>query len=172
MNPEHAKAVAEAMAGLWQGEMPATLRVLAAVNDAKRDYRPHPKSRTAWELATHLATADIWFIDCITDGTFAFDPAEAKQAEAQFRNVADVVAFYETTLPAKLAHLTSLSGEQLAEQVDFFGMMKMPKAQWIGFAGNHSVHHRGQLSAYLRAMGCKVPDIYGPSGNSEAARGG
>ncbi len=172
MNPGHAKAVAEAMAGLWQGELPATLRVLAAVSDSNRDYRPHPKSRTAWELATHLATADIWFIDSITEGTFVFDPAKAKQAEAQFQHVPDVVAFYEKTLPPKLAHLRDLPGEQLSEPVDFFGMMKMPRAQWIGFAGNHSVHHRGQLSAYLRAMGCKVPDIYGPSADSEGARGG
>jgi uncharacterized damage-inducible protein DinB len=172
MNPEHAKAVAEAMAGLWQGEVPATVRVLAAVSDANRDYRPHPKSRTAWELATHLATADIWFIDSIIEGTFAFDADKAKQAEAQFRNVADVAAFYEKTLPARLARLTGLSGEQLSEPVDFFGMMKMPRAQWIGFACNHSVHHRGQLSAYLRAMGCKVPDIYGPSGDSEGTSAG
>jgi uncharacterized damage-inducible protein DinB len=172
MNPGQAKAVAEAMAGLWQGEMPATLRVLAAVNDAERDYKPHAKSRTAWELATHLASGDVWFIDSIVEGKFAFDPVQAKKNEGQFSSVADVVSFYEKTVPVKLARLTSLPGEQLAEPVDFFGMMKMPRAQWIGFAGNHSVHHRGQLSAYLRAMGCKVPDIYGPSADSPNARGG
>ena len=172
MNPGQAKAVAEAMAGLWQGELPATVRVLSAVSDANRDYRPHPKSRTAWELATHLATADIWFIDSIAEGNFAFDPAKAKEDEAQFRTVADVAAFYERTFPKKLARLRDMPGEQLSEPVDFFGMMKMPRAQWIGFAGNHSVHHRGQLSAYLRSMGSKVPDIYGPSGDSERARGG
>jgi uncharacterized damage-inducible protein DinB len=65
-----------------------------------------------------------------------------------------------------------MSDEQLAEEVDFFGMMKMSRAEWIGFANNHSVHHRGQLSTHLRAMGCKVPDIYGPSGDSERARAG
>ena len=171
MNPEHAKAVAEAMAGLWQGEFPATLRVLGAVSDAQRDYKPHAKSRTAWELATHLATADMWFIDSIAEGNFVWDPAKAKQAEGQFRKVADVVSFYDKTFPGKLAELKAMPGAQLAEPVDFFGMMKMPRAQWIGFAGNHSVHHRGQLSAYLRAMGCKVPDIYGPSGDSERAAG-
>jgi uncharacterized damage-inducible protein DinB len=53
--------------------------------------------------------------------------------------------------------------------MDFFGMMKMSRAQWIGFANNHSVHHRGQLSAYLRALGSKVPDIYGPSADAEPA---
>ena len=39
--------------------------------------------------------------------------------------------------------------------------------QFIGFANNHSVHHRGQLAAYLRAMGSKVPNIYGPSADAE-----
>ena len=172
MHPDHANAVAEAMAGLWRAEFPATVSVMSAVSDAERDYRPHGKSRTAWELVTHLATSDIWFLDSIAAGAFAFDREKAKQTEAQFRNVSDVVAFYADTFPAKLARVTDLPQERLAEPVDFFGMMKMSRAQWIGFAGNHSVHHRGQLSAYLRSMGCKVPDIYGPSADSEDARGG
>jgi uncharacterized damage-inducible protein DinB len=169
MNPEEAKAVANAMAALWEGEFPATVRVLSAVSDANRDYTPNPKSRSAWDLATHIAIADIWFIDSIVLGTFNFDPAAAKQAQEQFNSVADVVAFYEQTFPARLARVRALSGEQLAETVDFFGMMQMTRAQWIGFANNHSVHHRGQLSAYLRPLGSKVPDIYGPSADAPQA---
>ena len=46
-------------------------------------------------------------------------------------------------------------------------MQKMARAQFIGFANNHSIHHRGQLAAYLRAMGSKVPNIYGPSADAE-----
>jgi len=46
-------------------------------------------------------------------------------------------------------------------------MMKMPRAQFVAFANNHSIHHRGQLAAYLRALGSKVPDIYGPSADAE-----
>ncbi len=72
---------------------------------------------------------------------------------------------------APLADLRNQSGDSLATSVDFFGMMKKSRADWIGFANNHSVHHRGQLSAYLRSMGCKVPDIDGPSGDSPAASG-
>lgn len=159
------------MVTLWQTEFPATLRVLSAVSDANRDYKPHDRSRSAWELTTHLATSDIWFIDCIRDGKFTFDAAQAKQAESAFQNVGDVVAYYESTLPGKLAELRDLSGDQLAESVDFFGMMQKTRAEWIGFANNHSVHHRGQLSAYLRSMGCRVPDIYGPSGDSGGVPG-
>ena len=74
-------------------------------------------------------------------------------------------------MPEKLAAFRALPGDTLAETLDFFGIMKMPRAQFIGFANNHSVHHRGQLAAYLRAMGSKVPNIYGPSADAEAAGG-
>jgi len=162
-----ATAVAEALATLWEGECPATVRVLSAVPDAYRDYRPAPKSRSAWELAVHIVIADVWFIECIERGAFQFDPEAARQAEAQLGKIGEVVALYEATIPAKLRRLRDLSEAQLAEMVDFFGVMQMSRAAWIGFAANHSVHHRGQLSAYLRAMGAKVPDIYGPSGDAE-----
>ena len=167
---DHTKSVAEAMTALWKGEFPATVRVLSAVRDEARDYRPDGKSRSAWELAVHLATADLWFLECIERGEFQFDREAAKKAESQFREVKDVVAFYEARIPAAIRRLRELSGDQLADDIDFFGKMKMTRAAWIGFANNHSVHHRGQLSAYLRALGSKVPDIYGPSGDAEPAR--
>jgi uncharacterized damage-inducible protein DinB len=166
MNAEQAKAVASAMAGLWQSEVAATVRVMSAMSDAQRDFKPHDKSRSGWDIAVHIATSDVWFVDCISEGKFSFDPEKAKQAEASFGSVADIVAFYEQSFPAKLAALTANSGEFLNESVDFFGMMQQSRAGWIGFANNHSVHHRGQLSAYLRSMGCKVPDIYGKSADS------
>lgn len=167
MDRDQARSIAEAMVTLWEDEFPATLRVLSAVSDERRDYRPDPKSRSAWELLTHMATADAWFLDSVVQGSFQFDPEKAAAAEAGFKSAADVVAFYTEAVPARLAALRALSDDELAQDLDFFGMMNKPRAAWIGFANNHSVHHRGQLSTHLRAMGCKVPDIYGPSGDSE-----
>ena len=169
MTAEGAKAAADVLCNGWQAEMTATSKVLAAVKDDNRDYRPDPKSRTAWELATHLATADVWFIDSIVSGKFAFDAEGAKRAEAQFTDASSVADFYTRTLPGKLDSLRRLAGETLAEPMDFFGMMQMPRVQFIAMANNHSIHHRGQLAAYLRAMGSKVPDIYGPSADAEPA---
>jgi uncharacterized damage-inducible protein DinB len=169
MSPEQAKAAADAMAALWEGEFPATAQVLAAVKDDNRSYRPDPKSRTAWELATHLALADMWFMDSIRAGKFEWNQDAVTQAEAQFATAADISAFYQRTFPEKLNALRAMSAESLAEPLDFFGVMNMPRARWIGFANNHSVHHRGQLAAYLRAMGSKVPNIYGPSADAEPA---
>jgi uncharacterized damage-inducible protein DinB len=161
-----ATATANAMAALWEREFPATTQVIGAVKDDNRGYKPDPKSRTAWELATHLATADIWFLDCILNGKFEFDQAAAKALEGQFTRVSEIVDFYTKTLPAKLAALRAMSPDALGETIDFFGVLQMTRANWIGFANNHSVHHRGQLAAYLRAMGSKVPNIYGPSADA------
>ena len=169
MNAEQAKFLVEHYARLMEGEFPATVKVLAAVRDEACSYRPDEKSRTAWELATHIATSDIWFLDSIINGAFVFDQEAAKKAEAQFKTTEDVVAFYQRTLPEKLKALRALPAEKLAEPLDFFGIMKMPRANFVAMANNHSIHHRGQLAGYLRAMGSKVPNIYGPSADAEPA---
>lgn len=167
MTGDQAKFLAEQMVNLMQGELPATTKVLAAVKDASRDYRPDPKSRSAWELATHIATADIWFLDSIINGRFVYDAEAAKAAEAQFKTVAEVVAFYEKAMPAKMQEVRNMPAEHLTRTVDFFGMFQWPAVSYLGFTNNHSIHHRGQLAAYLRALGSKVPDIYGPSADHE-----
>ena len=169
MNAEHAKAAADLVAAMWENEFKATCQVIGAVKDDSRSYKPDPKSRTAWELATHLATADVWFIDSIINGAFVWDAEGAKNAESQFRSVSDVLDFYKKTFPEKLKALRALPADKMAEPIDFFGMMKMPRANFVAFANNHSIHHRGQLASYLRALGSKVPNIYGPSADAEQA---
>jgi len=163
MNADQAKFLAEYLTGLIERESAMTAKVIEAVPDTGHGYKPDDKSRTAWELATHLATADVWFLQSVIDGAFNWDPEGAKQAAAQFGSVKDVVAFYKREVPARLAALRALPGDQLAKNVDFFGMMQQPGAWFIGMANNHSTHHRGQLASYLRAMGSKVPPIYGDS---------
>jgi uncharacterized damage-inducible protein DinB len=163
MDQHQAQFLAQCLCKLWEGEFPATCKVLAAVPDDKRSYRPDEKSRTAWELATHIATADVWFAESVVAGSFVYDPAVAKERESKFTSIADVVAYYKQEFPAALAKIRALPAERLAAVVDFFGVMQMPNASYVGFANNHSVHHRGQLAAYLRAMGSKVPAIYGDS---------
>ncbi|MGE3706498.1 MAG: DinB family protein [Vicinamibacterales bacterium] len=163
MTSEQARLLALQFAGLMESEVPTTCKVLGAVKGDNRDYKPDPKARTAWQLATHIATSDAWFLDSIINGTFAFDPEAAKRAEAQLTSPADVVAFYRTEIPARLATIKAMPDAHLTRDVDFFGMMKQPAVAYLGLANNHSVHHRGQLAAYLRPMGSSVPSIYGGS---------
>jgi uncharacterized damage-inducible protein DinB len=163
MNAEQATFLAEYFANLMAGETVTTAKVLAAVPDSGHDYKPDSKSRTAWQLATHLATSEVWFLDSIIKGSFTFDPQAEKQAESQFTNVKEVVDFYNREVPAKISELRALPSEKLTQTVDFFGVMQQPNALYLGIANNHSIHHRGQLASYLRAMGSKVPAIYGGS---------
>jgi len=99
----------------------------------------------------------------VIDGKFAWDPEAAKKAEGQFNKVDDIVAFYKQTFQAKVKEVRALSGDRLSADNSFFGMLTWPNVEFIAFGNNHSVHHRGQLAAYLRAMGSKVPAIYGGS---------
>ena len=169
MNAEQAKLLVEYFATLWEGELPATVKVLRNVPDQRRDYRPDDKSRTAWELATHLALGDRWFIQSIIDGRFEVDADMEKKEAARFQSSRDVADFYEREIPAKLRELRALPADRLTGVVDFFGMMKQPNVTYLGFANNHSIHHRGQLASYLRACGSKVPAIYGASADEAMA---
>jgi uncharacterized damage-inducible protein DinB len=169
MNNEQARLLVEYFSTLWEGELPATAKVLRNVPDQRRDYKPDDKSRTAWELATHLALGDVWFIQSIIDGSFKFDAEAEKQQAAGFKNARDVAEFYEREVPAKLKELRALPVERLTNVTDFFGMMRQPNVTYLGLANNHSIHHRGQLSSYLRACGSKVPAIYGASADEQMA---
>ena len=115
MDANHAKTAADTLAALWESEFPATCQVLAAVKDDTRNYKPDVKSRTAWEIATHLATADIWFIDSILSGKFEFNPEAAKNAASAFSTVNDVVDFYKKTFPEKLKQVRALPAEKVGE---------------------------------------------------------
>jgi DinB family len=63
----------------------------------------------------------------------------------------------------------NLSGEHLAKILDFRGALQLPAVTWFNFSLHRTIHHRGQLSMYMRAMGGKVPTIYSQSYDSEAA---
>jgi len=169
MTAEQAKAVANAFAGLMENEFNTTCKVLGAVKDDTRDYRPDDKSRTAWQLTTHVATGDVWFLDSIINGKFTWDPDSEKKAEAAFKNVAEVVAYYKATFPEKIKALRAMSSDDLLRPVDFFGKFTQPAVGWLGMANNHGIHHRGQLASYLRAQGSKVPAMYGPSADEPMA---
>jgi uncharacterized damage-inducible protein DinB len=167
MTGDQAKFLAEQMVGVMRQEMATTIKVFAAVNEDKRDYKPDPKSRSAWQIATHMATSDPWFLNSAMDGNFAFDGEAQAEAEAGLKTVPEVVAFYQKHFGAALDRVAAASIDDLTRVVDFFGQVQMPAVSFLSLTNNHSVHHRGQLSAYLRAMGSRVPGIYGPSGDSE-----
>lgn len=161
MNADQARAVVDYFANLMRREFETTKKVIAAVPDGQRDYRPDPKSRTAWELATHIATADVWFVDSIVKGQF--DTGGEQKLPAEMTSVTGVVSWYDRAFPAALDRLVKMTPDEMVRIADFYGMMKLPAIGFLGLANNHGIHHRGQLASYLRAMGSKVPALYGMS---------
>jgi uncharacterized damage-inducible protein DinB len=100
-------------------------------------------------------------------GAFAFTPIHRPDS---ITNSAGIAAWFDETFAANLQKLEGISGEPLAKMVDFRGMFQLPAVGFIQVALNHSIHHRGQLSMYLRPMGAKVPAIYGESYDTTQAR--
>ena len=76
-----------------------------------------------------------------------------------------MIAYYDENVPALLEKLSTMSNEKLAAPIAF-ATWNEPAVTYLTLSLKHSIHHRGQLSAYLRPMGGKVPSIYGPSGDT------
>jgi uncharacterized damage-inducible protein DinB len=156
MNPEQAAFVAQLYIQGLENEYKITGRVLAAVPENKKDFRLDPNARTAFELATHIATVEVWFLNGVAKGEFA------PEGDRKFGSVAEIVAYYDKEFPAAIARVKALPPEKLAKNIQFY-TFNLPAAMYLAFANNHSIHHRGQLAANLRPMGSKVPNIYGGS---------
>ena len=165
MNADQATAIVQLLTGTIESEGSATRKVLAAVPNGNRDYKPDPKSRSAWELAVHLAMSDIWFADSILQGKFEWTGEPPTPAE--MTDPGAVATWHGTHLGDRLGKLRAMSADHMLREVEFFGM-KGPACTWLAMMNNHSVHHRGQLAAYLRAAGSKVPAIYGMSADENA----
>jgi uncharacterized damage-inducible protein DinB len=158
MNPEQAMGLFQFLLTNIESETKITRKVLAAVPDDKGDYTPDPTSMTALTLASHLATAELWFANGVITSTFA----ASEDGGVKFNSASEVLAYYDKEMPEAIERLKGLSAEHLATPVPFFHMT-MPAVIYLNFMLMHSAHHRGQLSAYLRPMGAKVPSIYGGS---------
>jgi uncharacterized damage-inducible protein DinB len=141
--------------------------VIEAIPVDNSDYRPDPMSKTAMELAWHIASTEMRFLNAVAAGGFDFTPMPRPES---IKTSADLVAWYTGNFASHLEPVTKLSGDQLVKIVDFRGMFQLPAVMYLNFVLHHTVHHRGQLSTYLRAMGSKVPAMYGESYDSAEAR--
>ncbi len=160
-SPEFAAGVREFLLMGIENEIPKTMKVIAAVPDGKKDYKPDPKARNAGDLAWHIAQEDVIFLLAITEGKFAMpDTRFEKQRPAK---MADMAEWYQKNMKDAIAKLRKMTPQQLVTPIDFLGMFNFPAFVYISFMNSHSIHHRGELTTYLRPMGSKVPSIYGPS---------
>jgi uncharacterized damage-inducible protein DinB len=137
-----------------------TSAVIAAIPPERGDYRPHPDSRSAFDLAWHIVSAEIKYLGAIATGVFPHDLAPVPE---RVRLTTDVLAWYRERFEPAMKRLETTTSDVLLQTIDFYGLRTFPAIGLLQLILNHTIHHRGQLSTYLRPMGAKVPSIYGPS---------
>lgn len=153
--------------GTLKTESRTTKKILDAVPAEKCEYRPDSISKSAMELARHIAAADNRFVETVINGVFDTNPAMIPE---NVKTPTQIAAWYEQRYAKNYEALSKVTGEQLAKIVDFRGMFKLPAVMFLMTGLHHTIHHRGQLSSYLRSMGAKVPSIYGESYDAAEAR--
>jgi len=161
---EQAKLLAGYVLATYERERKTTQRVIAAIPAGQENYTPDEKSMTSLALAYHLASSEKFFLTGVLNGKF--ESGEGSLPDT-IKTAADVLAWYDANLPDCIEAVKAMPAEDAAREVDFFGMMQAQAFNYLTLMLNHSCHHRGQLSAYLRPMGATVPSIYGPSADSE-----
>jgi len=145
--------------GSLKNESRITKKVLEAV--------PDPVSKSAIELVRHIAVAENRFLETVINGVFDVNAAALPE---NVKTPQEVATWYEQRFAKNFEALTKLSGDQLIKMVDFRGMFQRPAVSFVMLGMVHTIHHRGQLSSYLRCMGARVPSIYGESYDDAQAR--
>ncbi len=145
----------------WEAEFPVMRSVLQSLPPDKMDYRPHPKSRTAAQLVALLVYEEKTGIElCDTKEIRWQEPKPTLSVEEMIRQFDE----YHRELAVRLRQLDDSAWDQTAKLLvaDEVVLKERVGGLFWGILFD-TVHHRGQLSVYIRPMGGKVPSIYGPS---------
>ena len=139
----------------WTDESGTTRTVLSRIPNGS-DYRPDPKSRTAQEIAWQIVCEEKMIIEALETGKVEWAPA------AMPTGMSEVLAAYERQSADICRRWEALPAERWEGQLEFFGRSRPASPMAWSFLFD-IVHHRGQITTYLRPMGSTVPQIYGPS---------
>jgi len=161
-------AIKDGLLPEFDHEMAVARKVIERVDGSQFSFQPHEKSMTLGRLATHVAEIPMWGFTILDQPEFNMVSGEYKPTQCD--TVADVLALFDEQTAKIRALLDTKSDAELMSTWSFKSdgkeVFSMPRiAAWRGWVMNHLIHHRGQLSVYLRLTGSKVPSIYGPSGD-------
>jgi uncharacterized damage-inducible protein DinB len=159
-------AVKEGLIGELRREAGNTRIMIERLKEEHFGWKPHEKSYSVLALAKHMANIPVWIDYIVTR-----DHYDITHPIANAGNIATVPAlldFFDQRLANAVAILESADEEMLNQQWTFkrgeFVVYNLPKKVAIRYMVlNHIVHHRGQLSVYLRILNLPVPGMYGPS---------
>ena len=141
----------------WTDESKTTRNVISRIPEGS-DYRPDSKSRTAQEIAWQIVCEEKMIIEALENGRAEWAPPPMPET------MKEVLDTYEKQSADIVDRWNALSAEKWNGALDFFGGQRPASPMAWSFLFD-IVHHRGQISTYLRPMGSTVPQIYGPSGD-------
>jgi len=152
----------------WGQEFPSFIRVIRALPSDQLGYRPHPRSRSAGELVALLVSLEQGCIDLCTSQRGSYNTVIRWHPADRAATLEEMIAAYELhhkTLVEKLDGLDDIVWNHQAWMVrgDQEILLKDTVGGLLWLALFDAVHHRGQLTTYIRPMGGKVPSVYGPS---------
>ena len=155
LTPEQAVVlVRELFVPAYVNEHPLTKGVIASIPEQKGGFKPDEVSRSAMDLAWHIVAAECRFLNAVVNG--AFDYSGGTRPDT-IQKPMDVVKWYSNEFASAIASVKTLSGTELLTAIDFRGIFNFPAYAYLQSGITHTVHHRGQLSTYLRPMGGRVP---------------
>ena len=139
----------------WTKESKTTRKVLERIPEGSK-YKPDPKSRTAQEIAWQIVCEEKMIIEALENGKVEWAPAPMPP------KMKDVVAEYDKQSTEVIRRWNALPADRWDGTVEFFGNNRPASPMAWSFLFD-IVHHRGQITTYLRPMGSTVPQVYGPS---------
>lgn len=146
-------------------EAVTTRKMLERVPDDKYDWKPHEKSMTIRQLATHIADLPSWVTVALT--TDELDFATSPYNPEVINKTADLLKYLEKSLASGREHLSKATEEDLEPKwtlrVGDKILSVSTKGEVIRMTYNQIVHHRAQLGVYLRLLNIPIPGSYGPS---------
>ena len=150
-------------------EMATTRRVLERVPEDKLDWKPHAKSMSLGQLASHVAQLPDWVSNIFTADEFDFRPPDAPPFKgADCKTNRELLDLFDRSLAIARKAIGGAREESLETawtlKAGPHTIFSSPRWNvYRGFGMNHMVHHRAQLSVYLRLLDVPVPSIYGPT---------
>jgi uncharacterized damage-inducible protein DinB len=143
--------------GFWENESETTRKVIARIPEGS-DYRPDPRSRTAAEIAWQIVCEEKMLIEAVETGNAEWNPPPSPST------MKEILRAYEEQSADIVRRWKALPASRWNGTLEFFGHTRPASPMAWSFLFD-IVHHRGQISTYLRPMGSTVPQIYGPSGD-------
>ena len=165
-------SIAQSFLPEFDNEMATTRRLLALVPDGRADWKAHPKSFSIGAIAAHLATIPTWVTTAFSGTEFDFNPPGGPGfVRPTFKGTQATLEMFDANAAAARAAIAAASDEDFAVNWSLKNngqtQMTMSRVHCVrGFVLNHSIHHRGQLSVYLRLLDVPLPSIYGPTADT------